>query len=229
MEGEDQPLSPSLLEVEEEEQGVVEESEEEEEVVAGTPPQGLEEQVAGTPPPNSRLEELVPTSPVILTQRRVLRRRRGLGSEAGLASASQQLQTGAMEGGSSISQSEEQGIQDHPLLDEAGGQGESTTGTVQNAHIVHGLQETNDVTSGEPRLIDAEEVPINGGTSVPEEDASKVQGGDDQEKASTSTGKKAEARLRKKRKRVSEDEVRTTNNVTNIISIRMIIWLKLSI
>jgi len=199
MEEEDQPLSPSLLE-EEEEQGVVEESEEEEEEV-----------VAGTPPPNSRLEELVPTSPVILTQRRVLRRRRGLGSEAGLASASQQLQTGAMEGGSSISQSEEQGIQDHPLLDEAGGQGESTTGTVQNAHIVHGLQETNDVTSGEPRLIDAEEVPINGGTSVPEEDASKVQGGDDQEKASTSTGKKAEARLRKKRKRVSEDEGEGSN------------------
>ena len=215
MEERDQPLSPSLLEVEEEEQGVVEESEEEEEeVAAGTSPPNLEEQevVAGTPPPSPRLEELVPTSPVILTQRRVLRRRRGFGSEAGLASASQQMQFGGTED-SGISPSHEQGAtgtQGNPLVDEAGGQGESIPDPVQHVPIVHGPQETNDVTSGEPPLIDAEEVPINGVTGVPEEVASTAQGGDDQEKASTSTGKKAEARPRKKRKRVSEDEVGTT-------------------
>ena len=81
----EEPLSPSLLEEEEEEeqqeveeeQVVVEESEEEEE----------ETRVTSTPPasPGTRLEkELVPTSPVIHSQRRVVRRRRTLGSEAGL-------------------------------------------------------------------------------------------------------------------------------------------------
>ena len=186
MEEEEEPLSPSLLE--EEEQEVVEDSDE-------------EEMVAGTPPPTPRLEvEVVPTSPVILSQRRVMRRRRGFGSETGLASQQLQIEGPHDQGAT--------GIQDNPQLDEAvDGEVESIPDGVHHLPDAHALQEVNGGVSEEAPLITAEESPINEPTDIHEEGAG-IAPGEDQEKASASTDKKTEARPRKKRKRVSEDEVK---------------------
>ena len=180
----DQPLSPSLLV--EEDQEVVEESEEEEEI-AGTPPQRIEDMV-------------VPTSPIISSQRRVLSRRRGFGS--------QEHQTRASEDGGS--QSSGQGRtanlnQDHPLVDEPG-LVDVVPGAVHHVPAVSGVEETNGLSYGENRIGAAEEVAVIGPTSFSERSTGNVPG-EVEAQASTSSEKNEESRPRKKRKRVSEDEV----------------------
>ena len=196
----DQPLSPSLLE-EEAGQVVVEESDEEEEVVVGTPPPRLD-------------DLLVPTSPIILTQRRVMRRRRGFGSENG-PGASRQLQIGgAIEDSQGQDQQGVAGIQDHPLLsDEAGGRVEPIPeAAVHHVPAGHSREPPDAGISEEPPLLTDEEVQINDPTrGILDEDPGTAKG-ETQEKASTTTSKKAEARPRKKRKRVSEDEVKEHDN-----------------
>ena len=175
----DQPLSPSLLV--EEDQEVVEESEEEEEI-AGTPPQRIEDMV-------------VPTSPIISSQRRVLSRRRGQAraSEDGGSQSSGQGRTANLN-------------QDHPLVDEPG-LVDVAPGTVHHVPAVSGVEETNGLSYGENRIGAAEEVAVIGPTSFSERSTGNVPG-EVEEQASTSSEKNEESRPRKKRKRVSEDEVR---------------------
>ena len=181
----DQPLSPSLLV--EEDQEVVEESEEEEEI-AGTPPQRIEDMV-------------VPTSPIISSQRRVLSRRRGFGS--------QEHQTRASEDGGSQSSGQGRTVnlnQDHPLVDEPG-LVDVVPGAVHHVPAVSGVEETNGLSYGENRIGAAEEVAVIGPTSFSERSTGNVPG-EVEAQASTSSEKNEESRPRKKRKRVSEDEVR---------------------
>ena len=129
-----------------------------------------------------------------------MRRRRGFGSETGLASQQLQIEGPHDQGAT--------GIQDNPQLDEAvDGEVESIPDGVHHLPDGHALQEVNGGVSEEAPLITAEESPINEPTDIHEEGAG-IAPGEDQEKASASTDKKTEARPRKKRKRVSEDEVK---------------------
>ena len=149
-----------------------------------------------TPPvsPGTRLEEeLVPTSPVILSQRRVVRRRRTLGSEAGLGgSQSQQMEA---------TQSEEDvQNQDHQAVEEVGLEPVAPLGPGEVSDV-GGPAAGADV---EQEVGAEQEVSSNG----PAEQPSHTTVGGDQGEISGKNSNEVDSRpKKKKRKRESEDEV----------------------
>ena len=192
----EEPLSPSLLEEEEEqeeeEQAIVEESEEEEE----------ETNVTSIPPdsPGTGLEEeLVPTSPVILSQRRVVRRRRTLGNEAGLG-GSQSQQMEATQGEEDVQN------QDHQEVEEVGLEPVAPLGPEEVSEVggpAAGAGMAQEVSEAQ-EVSYAQEVSSNG----PAEQPSHTSVGGDQGEISGKNSNEVDSRpTKKKRKRESEDEV----------------------
>ena len=149
-----------------------------------------------TPPasPGTRLgEELVPTSPVILSQRRVVRRRRTLGG-----SQSQQME--ATQGEEDVQN------QDHQAVEEVGLEPVAPSGPEEVSEVggpAAGVGMAQEVSEAQ-EVSDAQEVSSNG----PAEQPSHTSVGGDQGEISGKNSNEVDSRpKKKKRKRESEDEV----------------------
>ena len=152
--------------------------------------------MTSTPPasPGTRLEEeLVPTSPVILSQRRVVRRRRTLGSEAGLG-GSQSQHMEATQGGEDVQN------QDHQAVEEVGLEPVAPLGPEE---VSDGGGPAAGGGVGQEVGV-AQEVSSN----YPAEQLSHTTVGGDQGEISGKNSNEVDNRpKKKKRKRESEDEV----------------------